>query len=75
MLQDGLTKIINGDTTFDEIVKAIEIDDTDIGGSGLKESLEISEKNNKVLTDTDSYKQIVEKNDQDYEVFDLGFLN
>ena len=74
MLQDGLTKVINGDTTFEELVKTIEIDDSDIGGSGLKESLELSEKNNTVLEDTQSYKKMLEKNDQDYEVFDLDFL-
>ena len=75
MLQDGLTKVINGDTTFEELIKAIDIDDSDLGGSGLTESLEISEKNKDILTDTDSYKKIVEKNDHDYEVFDLDFLN
>lgn len=75
MLQDGLTKVINGDTTFEELIKAIEIDETDISGDGLSESLEISEKNKDILSDSESYKKIVEKNDQDYEVFDLGFLN
>ena len=75
MLQDGLTKVINGDTTFEELIKAIEIDDSDLSSSGLKESLEISEKNKNILTNSESYKKIVEKNDQDYEVFDLDFLN
>lgn len=75
MLQDGLTKVINGDTTFEELIKAIEIDDTDISGSGLKESLEISEKNKESIVNCETYKKIAEKNDQDYEVFDLDFLN
>ena len=75
MLQDGLTKVINGDTTFEELIKAIEIDDSDLCSDGLTESLEISEKNKDNLTNSESYKKIVEKNDQDYEVFNLDFLN
>lgn len=75
MLQDGLTKVINGDTTFEELVKAIDIDDTDLTSKGLSESLEIAEKNKDVLMSSDEVKKIVEKNDSDYEVFDLDFLN
>ena len=75
MLQDGLAKVINGDTTFEELVKAIDIDDTDLTSKGLSESLEIAEKNKDVLKDNANYKKIVEKNDTDYEVFDLDFLN
>lgn len=75
MLQDGLAKVINGDTTFEELVKAIDIDDTDLTSKGLSESLEIAEKNKDVLKDNENYKKIVEKNDTDYEVFDLDFLN
>ena len=74
MLQDGLAKVINGDTTFEELVKAIDIDDTDLTSKGLSESLEIAEKNKDVLKDNENYKKIVEKNDTDYEVFDLDFL-
>lgn len=75
MLQDGLTKVINGDTTFNELMKAIDIDDTDLTSKGLTESLEIAEKNKDVLKDNEEVKKIVEKNDTDYEVFDLDFLN
>ena len=75
MLQDGLTKVINGDTTFDELVKAIDIDDTDLTSKGLSESLEIAEKNKDVLKNDNTIKKIVEQNDSDYEVFDLDFLN
>ena len=75
MLQDGLTKVINGDTTFNELVKAIDIDETDIGSKGLQESLEIAEKNKDVLKNTQTEKIITEKNDTDYEVFNLDFLN
>ena len=75
MLQDGLAKVINGDTTFEELVKAIDIDDTDLTSKGLSESLEIAEKNKDVLKDNENYKKIVERNDTDYEVFDLDFLN
>jgi len=75
MLQDGLTKVINGDTSFDELVKAIDIDDTDLTSQGFKESLEISKQNKDVLKDTNDYKQIQMKADEDYEVFDFDFLN
>lgn len=75
MLQDGLTKVINGDTTFDELVKAIDIDDTDLTSKGLTESLEIAEKNKDVLKNDSNIQKIKEQNDSDYEVFDLDFLN
>jgi len=75
MLQDGLTKVINGDTSFEELVKAIDIDDSDLTSQGFSESLEISQKNKDVLVNTEDYKQIQQKNDTDYEVFDLDFLN
>lgn len=75
MLQDGLTKVINGDTTFEELVKAIDIDDSDLTAKGLAESLEISEMNKDILKDNKEMKKIVEKTDSDYEVFDLDFLN
>lgn len=75
MLQDGLTKVINGDTSFAELVKAIDIDDSDLTSQGFSESLEISQKNKDVLSNTDNYKEIQQKNDSDYEVFDLDFLN
>jgi len=75
MLQDGLTKVINGDTTFEELIKAIDIDDSDLTSKGLTESLEIAEKNKDVLKNDNNIKKIVEQNDSDYEVFDLDFLN
>ena len=75
MLQDGLTKVINGDTTFEEIMKSIDVDDTDLTNKGLSESLEIAEKNKDVLKDNETIKKIQQKNDADYEVFDLDFLN
>ena len=75
MLQDGLTKVINGDTTFEELIKAIDIDDNDLTSKGLTESLEIAEKNKDVLKNDNNIKKIVEQNDSDYEVFDLDFLD
>lgn len=75
MLQDGLTKVINGDTTFEELIKAIDVDDSDLTTKGLSESLEISEKNKDVLKNNDNYKKLQQKTDSDYEVFDLDFLN
>ena len=75
MLQDGLTKVINGDTTFEELMKAIDVDDSDLTTKGLTESLEISEKNKDVLKDNANYKKLQQKTDSDYEVFDLDFLN
>ncbi len=75
MLQDGLTKVINGDTTFEELMKAIDIDDNDLTAKGLEESLEVSTINKDSLKDNEEIKKIAEKNDVDYEVFDLDFLN
>ena len=75
MLQDGLTKVINGDTTFEELMKAIDVDDSDLTTKGLSESLEISEKNKDILKNNDNYKKLQQKTDSDYEVFDLDFLN
>ena len=74
MLQDGLTKVINGDTTFEELMKAIDVDDSDLTTKGLTESLEISKKNKDVLKDNANYKKLQQKTDADYEVFDLDFL-
>ena len=75
MLQDGLTKVINGDTTFDELMKAIDVDDSDLTNKGLSEELELANKNKDVLKNNENYKKIQQKNDTDYEVFDLDFLN
>ena len=75
MLQDGLTKVINGDTTFEELIKAIDVDDSDLTNKGFMEELEIANKNKDVLKDNENYKKIQQKNDVDYEVFDLDFLN
>lgn len=75
MLQDGLTKVINGDTTFEELIKAIDVDDSDLTTKGLSESLEVSEKNKNVLEKNENYKKLQQKTDSDYEVFDLDFLN
>ena len=75
MLQDGLTKVINGDTTFEELIKAIEVDDTDLTTKGLTEELELANMNKNVLKNNENFKKIEQKNDTDYEVFDLDFLN
>ena len=75
LLQDGLTKVINGDTTFEELMKAIDVDDSDLTSKGLSEDLEIANKNKDVLKDNENYKKLQEKTDTDYEVFDLDFLN
>ncbi len=75
MLQDGLTKVINGDTTFEELVKAIDIDDSDLTSTGLTESIEESQINKESLKNDETYKKISEKTDSDYEVFNLDFLN
>lgn len=41
MLQDGLTKVLEGKTTFEEILKIIELDDEHIDGSAdLRDSIE-----------------------------------
>ena len=58
MLQDGLAKVVNGETTFEEILKLIDLED-DLGTNsnlGLEETIKDSEINNK---------------SRDYEVLDL----
>jgi type IV pilus assembly protein PilB len=48
MLQDGLTKVVAGETTFEEILKLIDLED-DLGKDtnlGLKETLKNSETSN-----------------------------
>lgn len=59
MLQDGLTKVISGETTFDEILKLIDLDD-DLGSGtnlGLQETLKDSE--------------ITNGTKKDYEIFSI----
>ena len=58
MLQDGLAKVVNGETTFEEILKLIDLED-DLGTNsnlGLEETIKDSEINNKA---------------RDYEILDL----
>ena len=45
MLQDGLNKVVSGETSFEEIIKLIDLED-DLGTNtnlGLKETLNDSE--------------------------------
>ena len=58
MLQDGLSKVVTGETTFEEILKLIDLED-DLGTDtnlGLQETIKDSLTNNKA---------------RDYEVLDL----
>lgn len=58
MLQDGLAKVVSGETTFEEILKLIDLED-DLGTNsnlGLEETIKDSEINNKA---------------RDYEILDL----
>lgn len=58
MLQDGLAKVVSGETTFEEILKLIDLED-DLGintNLGLEETIKDSEINNKA---------------RDYEILDL----
>ena len=43
MLQDGMTKVLAGETTLEEILKIIELDDDGNGATGLKTALETTE--------------------------------
>ena len=43
MLQDGITKVLEGETTLEEILKIIELDDDGNGATGLKTALETTE--------------------------------
>lgn len=52
MLEDGLAKVLNGDTSFDEIIKLIDLDD-DLGSDtqlGLQNQIEDTEINNSSKT-------------------------
>ena len=49
MLQDGLTKVVSGETTFEEILRLIDLDD-DLGIEStirLQESLEVADTSDK----------------------------
>ena len=60
MLEDGLGKVLNGDTTFDEIIKLIDLDD-DLGSDtqlGLQNQIEDTEINNSSkTTETNNVKE------------------
>lgn len=67
LLQDGLEKVVNGDTTFGEILKLIELDDSenisDNDGFDLKQAVNMSiEANNARMNnykpDTSSYNNV-----------------
>lgn len=67
LLQDGLEKVVNGDTTFGEILKLIELDDSenvkDSDGFDLKQAVNMSiQANNARMSnykpDTSSYNNV-----------------
>lgn len=62
MLQDGLYKVISGDTSFEEILKMIELDDDEnlIGQSDLKASIENTTVVNDSHTKKDNYLEKTE---------------
>lgn len=56
LLQDGLEKVLEGQTTFEEILKLIELDDEDLhGGHGLENA--INETNISKISTVDSNNQ------------------
>ena len=67
LLQDGLEKVVNGDTTFGEILKLIELDDSenvkDSDGFDLKQAVNMSiqannARMNNYKPDTSSYNNV-----------------
>ena len=61
MLEDGLEKCLQGDTSFDEVLKLIDLDD-DLGSDtqlGLQEQLEAAEVKNETTTTTPEKKEEV----------------
>ena len=69
LLQDGLAKVVSGETSFEEILKAIDVDD-DLSNTheGIVEnSLNAYENNNHVINDEVTNMVI----NDDYEVFDF----
>jgi len=69
LLQDGLTKVVSGDTSFEEILKAIDIDD-DLSSTNegiIENKLNAYENNSDVITNEVTNMVI----NNDYEVFDF----
>ena len=71
LLQDGLNKVINGDTTFEEILRIIDVEE-DFGESDneIKDAIlgKISEDENNTETLDDEVLDTDENKNQDYEV-------
>lgn len=69
LLQDGLTKVVSGDTSFEEIIKAIDIDD-DLSNTteGIVENNLNAYENNKSVVQDEVTNMVV--NDT-YEIFDF----
>lgn len=70
LLQDGLNKIIEGETTLEEILKIIDLED-DIGNEiNLKENLQMAEANMKIEKEVTN-NTIVTPNNQTFETLEF----
>ena len=62
LLQDGLEKVANGDTTMEEVLKLIDLenDDSKAGQMNLKESLDLTDMTHRATIEEDSTSNIDE---------------
>ena len=64
LLQDGLEKVVNGDTTFEEVLKLIELDNDDPkenGDDNLKSALKFTKISQEAVSDTNTSTPVVEE--------------
>lgn len=64
LLQDGLEKVVNGDTTFEEVLKLIELDNDDPkenDDDNLKSALKFTKISQEAVSDTNTSTPVVEE--------------
>ncbi len=64
LLQDGLEKVVNGDTTFEEVLKLIELDNDDPkenDDDNLKSALKFTKISQEAVNDTNTSTPVVEE--------------
>ena len=65
LLQDGLEKALEGQTTFEEILKLIELDDEDLhGGHGLENAINETNISKNSTTDSNNQSSTTKKDDE-----------
>ena len=65
LLQDGLEKVLEGQTTFEEILKLIELDDEDLrGGHGLENAINETNISKNSTTDSNNQSSTTKEDDE-----------